>query len=108
MSRVPIGPKGHPAIKRVYARKFFQRFACPIEWQKDRELFDFYWFYPPCPQLSNACSMSLLALGANVLNAVKKNSTGVQAEAYLTRSESRTQEWSEGQPENLAIAKGQG
>jgi PmbA protein len=52
--------------------------------------------------------MTLLELGGQVLGAVRKCSASSQAEAYLVESESRTQEWSEGQPENLAISKGQG
>jgi len=52
--------------------------------------------------------MSLLTLGDQVLEAVRKRSSKVQAEAYLVHSESRTQEWSEGQPENLAVSQGQG
>jgi PmbA protein len=52
--------------------------------------------------------MSLLTLGGQVLDAAQKRLPGVQAEAYVASSESRTQEWSEGQPENLAIAKSQG
>jgi PmbA protein len=59
--------------------------------------------------------MTLSTLGRQVLDAVQKRlpagrqgSSGVQAEAYAVTSESRTQEWSEGQPENLAISKSQG
>ncbi len=46
--------------------------------------------------------MTLLELGGQVLVAVRKRSESSQAEAYLVQSESRTQEWSEGRPENLA------
>src|SRR5438552_3048861 len=49
--------------------------------------------------------MTLLTLGGQVLDAVKKR---LPAEAYLARSENRTQEWSEGRPENLAVTKSQG
>src|SRR5437764_1040595 len=59
--------------------------------------------------------MNLLTLGGQALEAVTRRlpaggqgSPKTQADVYLTRSESRTQEWSEGQPENLAINQSQG
>ena len=52
--------------------------------------------------------MTLLALGGKVIDAVRRQSAGLQAEAYLVFSESRRQEWSEGQPENLAISRSHG
>ena len=52
--------------------------------------------------------MTPIKVGGEVLEAVRKHSSAVQAEAYLVFSEGRTQEWSEGRPENVMISKGQG
>jgi len=52
--------------------------------------------------------MKLVAIGSQVLDVVRKKASALQAEAYVLGSESRTQEWSEGRPENLAASKSQG
>ncbi len=52
--------------------------------------------------------MNLLTLGSQVMAAVQKRLPSAQSEVFLVSSDSRVEEWSEGQPENLAISKGQG
>jgi PmbA protein len=52
--------------------------------------------------------MTLAAVGSQVLDAVRKVSSAVQAEAYAVTSESRAQEWSEGKPENQSSSRSQG
>jgi PmbA protein len=52
--------------------------------------------------------MTLAAIGAQVLDAVRKAASSVQGEAYTVSSESRAQEWSEGKPENQSAARSQG
>ena len=52
--------------------------------------------------------MTLLTLGEQVLEVVRGRSSEVQAEAFLASSETRTQDWSEGRPENAAVASSQG
>lgn len=52
--------------------------------------------------------MSLLTLGGQVLESVRRRSSSAEAEAYLVSSESRSQDWSEGFPENSAVSKSQG
>jgi PmbA protein len=52
--------------------------------------------------------VNLLTLGGQVLEAVRRRSSSVEAEAYLVSSESRNQGWSEGRPENAAAHKSQG
>jgi PmbA protein len=47
-------------------------------------------------------------LGGQVLEAVRRRSSSVEAEAFLVTSESRGQDWSEGVPENAAVSKSQG
>ncbi len=52
--------------------------------------------------------MSLAAEGGQVLDVVRARASTVQAEAYVVKSESRAQEWSEGRPENYAATRSQG
>src|ERR1022692_2272020 len=52
--------------------------------------------------------MTLVAVGAQVLDAVRKAAPSVQAESYAVASESRAQEWSEGKPENQSASRSQG
>jgi PmbA protein len=52
--------------------------------------------------------VNLITLGGQVLEAVRHRSSSVEAEAFLTSSESRSQDWSEGCPENAAVRKSQG
>ena len=52
--------------------------------------------------------MSLLALGGQILDAVRRRSSAVEAEAYLASSEIHSRDWSEGRPENAAAASSRG
>jgi PmbA protein len=52
--------------------------------------------------------VNLLTLGGQGLDAVRKRSPAVPAEAFVMASESRAQDWSEGRPENAAVTKSQG
>jgi predicted Zn-dependent protease len=52
--------------------------------------------------------VNLLSLGAEVLAAAKKRAPGGEAEAFLAASESRSQDWSEGKPENAAVSRSHG
>ena len=46
-----------------------------------------------------------MTFGEQVLEAVRRRSSEVQAEAFLTFSETRELDWSEGRPENTAISR---
>ena len=52
--------------------------------------------------------MNLVAHGEHALSVVRKAVSSVQAESYVVESESRSEEWSEGRPENHAAARSQG
>lgn len=52
--------------------------------------------------------MTLEESASQVLNAVRAQSSTSQSEVFSVASESRFQEWSEGQPENTSISKTQG
>ncbi len=52
--------------------------------------------------------MTQSAIGKTILEGVRRLRSAAEAEVFSVNSESRSQEWSEGQPENLAVSKGQG
>ncbi len=52
--------------------------------------------------------MTPSTLGDQVLEVLRHLAPSAQSEAFFIRSEHRTQEWSEGRPENLSISKSRG
>jgi PmbA protein len=52
--------------------------------------------------------LNLLSIGESTLAAARERVAGAKAEVFLMGSESRTSEWSEGQPENEVVARGEG
>ena len=96
-------------LNAFHARYFFQGFSRSFERQADRQLADCLpGSFSSLSATKSTNSVSLLTLGSQVLETVRRRSSSAEAEAYLVTSESRSEDWSEGLPENAAVSKSQG